>query len=116
MKLLTTILALLLISLTALQAQSDLMGFEPASAELQLALEKEFDQQLQAQNLDTWMKHLSAHPHHVGSPWDKEVVDYMAARFKEWGYKVKVEEFQNREVALEVVKKSIIDYQEYIQP
>jgi len=92
MKLLFTLL--LFLSVSNVIAQTDLMGFEASSAAKQLQLEQEFDQMLQAPNLDTWMKHLSAHPHHVGSPWDKEVVDYVAAQFKDWGYKVKVEEFQ----------------------
>jgi N-acetylated-alpha-linked acidic dipeptidase len=39
------------------------------------------------------MKQLSAHPHHVGSPFDKEVVDFVAEKFEEWGYQVRVEQF-----------------------
>jgi len=39
------------------------------------------------------MKHLSAKPHHVGSPYDKEVVDFLVGQFKAWGYQVKVERF-----------------------
>ena len=94
MKLISILLLVICLTPGLIRSQSKLMGFESSSAKQQLTLESEFDQLLQAENLDTWMKHLSAHPHHVGSPWDKEVVDYVAARFKEWGYKVKVEEFQ----------------------
>ncbi len=40
------------------------------------------------------MKLLSAHPHHVGSPYDKQNADWLAAKFKEWGWDVRVETFQ----------------------
>ena len=40
------------------------------------------------------MKLLSAHPHHVGSPYDKQNADWLAAKFKEWGWDVHVETFQ----------------------
>ena len=70
-----------------------LMGFSSTESAQQVSLEQKYDGMLQANNLDQWMKYLTAHPHHVGSPYDKEVVDFVAARFKEWGYQVKVEQF-----------------------
>ncbi len=70
-----------------------LMGFSDQASSKQVQLEKAFDAMLEAKNLDQWMKHLSARPHHVGSPYDKEVVDFVAAKFKEWGYQVKIEQF-----------------------
>jgi N-acetylated-alpha-linked acidic dipeptidase len=36
---------------------------------------------------------LSARPHHVGSAYDKDNAEWMAARFKEWGWDVAVERF-----------------------
>ena len=69
------------------------MGFTDEAAAKQLSLEAEFDQLLNPKNLDDWMKFMTARPHHVGSPYDKEVVDFIAAKFKEWGYEVKVEKF-----------------------
>ena len=57
------------------------------------SLEHKFDSQLNAENLKVWMKHLSAHPHHVGSPWDKSNAEFIADRFKSWGYETKIEEF-----------------------
>ncbi|PSR12479.1 MAG: folate hydrolase [Bacteroidetes bacterium] len=70
-----------------------LMGFSPTAAATQLSTEKQFDQLLTATNLDEWMKYMSARPHHVGSPYDKQVVDFIAAKFQEWGYEVKIEKF-----------------------
>ena len=37
---------------------------------------------------------LSAHPHHVGSPYDKQNADWILAKFKEWGWDAHVETFQ----------------------
>ncbi|MFL5772485.1 MAG: transferrin receptor-like dimerization domain-containing protein [Flavisolibacter sp.] len=72
------------------KAQDKLMGFTDPHATTQKTWEKQFDAQLNAQNLDTWMKYLSSHPHHVGSPQDKANADYIAARFKEWGYDTEI--------------------------
>src|SRR5712691_9798444 len=46
-----------------------------------------------AENIGGYMKRLSARPHHVGSPYDKENADWMLARFKEWGWDAQIESF-----------------------
>jgi N-acetylated-alpha-linked acidic dipeptidase len=38
-------------------------------------------------------RRLSARPHHVGSPYDKDNAEWMAARFKEWGWDAAIERF-----------------------
>ncbi len=86
MKQLTCSLFALLLLSTAVTAQTKVMGFNDTHAAQQLDWEKKFDGQLQASNLDQWMKFLTSHPHHVGSPQDKANADYMAALFKSWGY------------------------------
>ena len=60
----------------------------------QSELESEFDKTLNPENLDTWMKHMSSKPHHVGSPWSKQNAEYAANKFKEWGFESKVETFE----------------------
>ena len=69
-------------------------GFVQARAEAHAALELRFDAALEADLLRDWMQHLSSRPHHVGSPFGKEVADFVAARFTEWGYDTAIEEFQ----------------------
>jgi N-acetylated-alpha-linked acidic dipeptidase len=69
----------------AIKAQQKLMGFTDANAAKQIDWEKQFDAQLNPQNLDTWMKFLSSHPHHVGSPQGKANADYMAGSFQAMG-------------------------------
>ncbi|GAC1367256.1 MAG: transferrin receptor-like dimerization domain-containing protein [Hymenobacter sp.] len=70
----------------ALPEARPLLGFEPASAAAEYRLETQFDAQLKDDNLRQWMKRLSAHPHHVGSPYDKDNAEFMAGLFKSWGY------------------------------
>ena len=76
-----------------LQAQ-DILGFSDENAQKQLQLEQQFDAQLKAENLDSWMQKMAARPHHVGSPYGKEVAEFMASQFLSWGYDTQIEVFQ----------------------
>jgi len=79
---------------TCVRAQNEpLMGFTAEHSRQQRALEEQLDAKVSPQNLDEWMKYMSARPHHVGSPYDKKVVEYMEQKFRDWGYDVKVERF-----------------------
>ena len=69
-------------------------GFVQHRAEAHEALELRFDAALEADLLRDWMQHLASRPHHVGSPFGKEVTDFVAARFTEWGYDTAIEEIQ----------------------
>ena len=84
--------ALLWASLTWSQTKP-LAGFSEAGAKQEFAVEEKFDSYLQAANLDSAMKALSSHPHHVGSPGGKADADYIYQRFKSWGYDVQIETF-----------------------
>ena len=83
---------LLLLSLQIF-SQPKIMGFTPVNAAKQADWEKQFDAQLNPQNLDTWMQFLTSHPHHVGSPHDKANADYMLNLFKNWGYDAQIETY-----------------------
>ena len=89
--------ALLAATLAALTApaqtapEKPLLGFAPAAAAAEYQLESRFDSQLKADNLRQWMKRLAAHPHHVGSPYDKDNAEFMAALFKSWGYETRID-------------------------
>src|SRR4029077_8412925 len=71
-----------------------MLGFNEQQSSDERALEAKFDSFLKAENLRTWMEHLTARPHHVGSPYDKENADYIAAQFKSWGYETQIEQFK----------------------
>ncbi len=89
----TTLLLLTLCTCVRAQSEGPLMGFTEASAKEQHTIEAQFDASVQPTNLDEWMKYMTAHPHHVGSPYDRKVVDFMAEKFRSWGYEVEVERF-----------------------
>lgn len=44
-------------------------------------------------NLREYMKKLSARPHHLGSPYDKENAEWILSKFKEWGLDAHIETF-----------------------
>ncbi|MEP6595181.1 MAG: transferrin receptor-like dimerization domain-containing protein [Ginsengibacter sp.] len=80
---------MLLLFVIATQGQK-IMGFTDSSATKQIQWEKQFDAQLKASNLDEWMKFLTSHPHHVGSPQDKINAKYIANLYEQWGYQTEV--------------------------
>ncbi|MFB3114499.1 MAG: M28 family peptidase, partial [Nitrospirales bacterium] len=45
-------------------------------------------------NLRAYMKRLTARPHHLGSPYDKENAEWILAKFKEWGLDAKIETYE----------------------
>jgi N-acetylated-alpha-linked acidic dipeptidase len=45
------------------------------------------------QNQREHMQRLSARPHHVGSPYDKDNAEWIAAKLKSWGLDAKIETF-----------------------
>jgi N-acetylated-alpha-linked acidic dipeptidase len=88
---------LLLLAATLLPAQTlpdrPILGFTSDGAQKERALEGQFDAKLNRENLRTWMKRLSARPHHIGSPYDKDNAEFLAGLFKSWGYDTRIEEF-----------------------
>jgi N-acetylated-alpha-linked acidic dipeptidase len=55
--------------------------------------EKKFQEGIVAANIRESDRRLSARPHHVGSPYDKDNAEWMLARFKEWGFDAHIETF-----------------------
>jgi N-acetylated-alpha-linked acidic dipeptidase len=68
-------------------------GFSDAAASDQLTREKLFDASLDRADLQAWLQRLSAKPHHLGSPADKENAEFIAALFRSWGYQTAIETF-----------------------
>jgi len=82
-----------LFSFLSISAQQKLIGFTDDHSAKQINWEKQFDAQLNAKNLDAWMKFLSSHPHHVGSPQDKLNAEYIAGLFRQWGYQTQIDTY-----------------------
>lgn len=70
-----------------------LMGFSAEGSQKQRALEARFDASLNADDLRLWLKRLSARPHHLGSPYDKDNAEYIASLFRSWGFDTQIESF-----------------------
>ncbi|MEO8429572.1 MAG: PA domain-containing protein, partial [Verrucomicrobiota bacterium] len=70
-----------------------LLGFYPSSAAQERELEARFDASLRRDNLRDWMKRMTAKPHHLGSPFGKEVAEFIASQFRSWGYETEIEQF-----------------------
>ena len=83
-------------SLPAQVAASEprLPGFTTQSEPSEVSWEQRFKLLPDPQRMRTNMERLSAHPHHVGSPYDKENAEWILAQYKQWGWDAHIEEFQ----------------------
>jgi len=94
----TVSLAVLILAGWTLLAQQDtapqLAGFSNEDSRIEQQQEEKFRSAISADNIRDYDKVLSARPHHVGSPYDKQDEEWLAAKFKEWGWDVHVESFQ----------------------
>src|ERR1700744_870325 len=70
-----------------------LLGFTAESAHAERDIEAKFRAIPDPANLRQYMQRLSARPHHVGSPYDKDNAEWMLAKFKEWGWDAKIENY-----------------------
>jgi N-acetylated-alpha-linked acidic dipeptidase len=75
-------------------ADGPITGFPGDRTEAQRELETQFDAELDPEDLRSWMEYLSSRPHHVGSPFGREVAEFIADRFREWGYDTEIETYR----------------------
>jgi N-acetylated-alpha-linked acidic dipeptidase len=73
--------------------QAALVGYSPRASQSEREWEAKFRAIPDPANLREYMKRLSARPHHVGSPYDKDNAEWILARFKEWGLDAHIERF-----------------------
>jgi len=73
--------------------EPSLPGFTVAHAKVEVDLEKRFQAIPDPQRMRASMELLSAHPHHVGSPYDKQNAEWILAQYKEWGWDAHIETF-----------------------
>jgi len=81
-------------TLTAQQAGSPPAGFTAQSQPGEASLEQRFKALPDPQRMRANMERLSARPHHVGSPYDKENAEWILSQYKQWGWDAHIEEFQ----------------------
>src|ERR1035438_5483683 len=70
-----------------------LVGYSPRSSQSEREWEAKFRAIPDPANLREYMRRLSARPHHVGSPYDKDNAEWILAHFKEWGLDAHIETF-----------------------
>jgi N-acetylated-alpha-linked acidic dipeptidase len=75
------------------QSPDSLRGFSPNSSKSQRDWETKFRDIPQPNNMREYMRRLSARPHHVGSPYDKENAEWILSKFKEFGLDAHIETF-----------------------
>jgi N-acetylated-alpha-linked acidic dipeptidase len=77
----------------AVQTPSRISGYSLQSSPLESDWEKKFQSGISPDNIRENMRRLSARPHHVGSPYDKDNAEWILSKFKEWGFEAKIESF-----------------------
>jgi len=93
-----SLLSSLLIAVTGLAlvpfpADPPLRGFFPQSVQAERDLESRFRAMPDPARMRDVMRRLSARPHHVGSPYDKENAEWILAQFKDYGWDAHIENF-----------------------
>ena len=91
------IAALLAVSFTAIslgqKTAGALLGFNPQSATTEQGWEMRFRAIPDAKRVHENMLHLAAHPHNVGSEYQRQNAEWLVARYKEWGWDAHIERF-----------------------
>ena len=102
---------LLTVMLTAQAANppAPLDGFSADSARAQRDWEAKFRALPSPANLREYMQRLSARPHHVGAPYNRESAEWTLSLFQKWGWEAHIENFDvlfptPRERAVELVE------------
>ena len=73
--------------------EKPLVGYGPRSSQSEREWEAKFRALPDPSNLREYMRRLSARPHHVGSPYDRDNAEWILAHFKEWGFDAHIETF-----------------------
>ena len=106
------LLSLSLCAPAGLPAEADeLRGYSDSAARTQRDWEAKFRAIPDPANLRAYMQRLSARPHHVGSPYDKDNAEWLLSKLKEWGFDAQIETFDvlfptPKERVLELVEPS----------
>jgi len=69
------------------------LGYTEQSTSAERDLEKKFQDTIVAANIRENMRRLSARPHNVGSPYDKDNAEWILAQFKAAGFDAHIETF-----------------------
>src|SRR5271154_3142159 len=73
--------------------EAPLDGYSPANSKTQREWESKFRALPDPKILRGTLERLSARPHNVGSPYDKDNAEWILSKFKEWGWDAHIETF-----------------------
>src|SRR5256884_9856889 len=73
--------------------EQSLFGYSATSSRAERQWEEKFRAIPNPENLRNYMQRLSARPHNVGTPYDKDNAEWIAAKFKEFGLDTHIEQF-----------------------
>ena len=90
---LSPVCAVLAILFVPASTHAQLLGFSDESSAMQRDLETDYDSQLNADNLDEWLQYLTRHPTHVGSPGGKANAEWIADKFRSWGFETRIDTY-----------------------
>jgi N-acetylated-alpha-linked acidic dipeptidase len=82
-----------LIFQTSIARSQKITGFYEKNIARELDIESAFDKNLSKESIGETVKVLSAKPHHISSPADKENAEYIMSLFNKWGWDAKIETF-----------------------
>ncbi len=92
-RLLAPVAVMALCVMTVASDEAPLQGYSAEGSRVEREWEAKFRAIPSAANMREAMQRLSARPHHVGSPYDKDNAEWMLAKFKEGGLDPKIEVF-----------------------
>lgn len=75
------------------QSKKNISGFFDKNVSQQSDLEAAFDKNLDAQHIGDLIRYLSAKPHHLSSPAQKEYAEYVRQQFISYGWDAQIETF-----------------------
>ena len=84
---------LLALSAHAVDSGHVLRGYTPQDSATEVSWEQKFRAIPDADRIRENMRRLSARPHHVGSPYDKDNAEWLLAQLKSYGLDAKIEQF-----------------------
>jgi N-acetylated-alpha-linked acidic dipeptidase len=91
-KSLITLLVVVILQSSIAKTQK-IIGFFDKNTGKELNLESSFDKNLNKDTIGETIRRLSAKPHHLSSPGDKENAEYILKLFTKWGWDAKIETF-----------------------
>ncbi len=93
MRLTLALSSLFILAVQAADPVHSLRGYSQQSAASELDWEKKFREIPQPDRIRENMRRLSARPHNVGSPYDKDNAEWLVAQLKSWGLDARIENF-----------------------